>query len=94
MSRGHAVGRDPAQVRGLGEHPVVAHLLNRRLAGVLERDFDFGAVGGDGDFLLVERHLVGAGDVDLADLVGGERAAGAAKHQGQAGDAYECAFMV
>ena len=65
-----------AQVRGLREHPVVAHGLRGQFAGVLERDFDFGAVGGDGNFLLVELHLVGAGDFHLADLVGGERAAG------------------
>ena len=61
-----------AHVRGLGEHPVVAHGLRRQLARVLERDFDFGAVGGHGDFFLVEVHLVGAGDLHLADLVGGE----------------------
>ena len=75
-ARAHAVGRDRREVGGLGQHPVVAHGLRRQFAGVFERDFDFGAVGGDRDLLLVELHLVGAGDLHLADLVGGEGAAG------------------
>ena len=84
-SGAHAVIGNALHVGGLGEDPVVAHGLRRQLAGVLERDFDFGAVGSHGDLFLVELHLVGAGDLHLADLVGGERAGGG-KQQRQAGN--------
>jgi hypothetical protein len=50
----------------------VPHGLRRQFARVLERNLDLGAVGRDRDLFLVELHLVGAGDVHLADLAGGE----------------------
>ena len=87
-ARADTVARDTRDVRGLRQHPVVAHGLRGQLAGVLERHFHLGAVRGDGEFLLVELHGVVAADFHLADLVGAEGVAGHGQ-QGTQGEGSE-----
>jgi len=77
------IARERVGLGGRGDHDVVAHRRHRQLAGVLQFQGDGLAGRRDGDFLLVELHVVARLELDRAVGSGLRRAGSADQGQGE-----------